>query len=85
MINKFVLTSIPGGGILPIMAYTARGDSTRKGYAFRLQVYFMVGISLVEVYEGQRRKSVNSVCKQAQNGEQIHFMDGKKLGKRSGL
>ena len=45
----------------------------------------MVGISLVEVYEGQRRKSVNSVCKQAQNDEQIHFMDGKKLGKRSGL
>ena len=45
----------------------------------------MVGISLVEVYEGLRRKSVNSVCKQAQNGEQMHFMDGKKLGKRSGL
>ena len=45
----------------------------------------MVGISLVEVYDGLRRKSVNSVCKQAQNGEQMHFVDGKKLGKRSGL
>ena len=41
----------------------------------------MVGISLVEVYEGPRRKSVISVCKQAQNGEQMHFMDGEKVGK----
>ena len=35
VINKFVLTSIPGGGILPIMAFTAWGDSTRKGYPFQ--------------------------------------------------
>lgn len=45
----------------------------------------MVGISLVEVYEGLRRESVISVCKQAQNDEQMHFMGEKKLGKRSGL
>ena len=34
VINKFVLTSVPGG-ILPIMAYTARGDSTQKRYHFQ--------------------------------------------------
>ena len=34
------------------------------------------GISLVEVYEGGG-KSVISVCKKAQNGQQMHFLAGK--------
>ena len=52
-----------GGGILPIMAYT-RG-SARKGIFFRLQVYEMLGILLVEVYE-RVGKSVIWVCETVQ-------------------
>ena len=55
--------STPGGGILPIMAYTR--SSVRKGIFFRLQVYERVGILLVEVYE-RVGKSVIWVCETVQ-------------------
>ena len=55
-----------GGEVLPIMAYTGR--LRPKGVPFfRLYVYGMVGILLVEVYR-RLRKSVIWVCERAQKG-----------------
>ena len=55
-----------------------------RGTFFSLQVYEMVGISLVEVYEWVG-KYVILVGKKAQKGQQVHFKAVKKLRKRSGF
>ena len=48
-------------GVLPMMAYTGRLRSKGSSTFYRSQVYEMVGISPVEVYE-RVGKPVISVC-----------------------
>ena len=56
----------------------------KSGTFLSFQVYKRVVISLVEVYE-RVGKTVISVCKKAQKGQQMHFMAPKKSIKCSGF
>ena len=52
----------PGGGVLPIMDYTGRGEAPpERGPFFRLEVCERVGISRVEVYQRVGISRVNDI------------------------
>ena len=74
-----LLTELPDGNISKAKLYSQYGEGPSESATFfRLQVYEMVGISLIGVYERVKKIiSVISVCKRIK--KQMHFMDVKEI------
>ena len=70
-----LLTELPEGNIFKAKLCFQYGEAPSESTTFfRLQVYEMVGISLIGVYERVMKViSVISVCKRIK--KQMHFMD----------
>ena len=80
-----LLTESPGGNISKAKLCSQYGQAPPESSTFfRLQVYEMVGISLIGGYERVNKIiSVISVCKRIK--KKMHFMDVKETYKLPGL
>ena len=80
-----LLTESPGGNISKAKLCSQYGKAPPESSTFfRLQVYEMVGISLIGGYERVKKIiSVISVCKRIK--KKMHFMDVKETYKLPGL